>query len=310
LGSAWLSGENAADDPRPRRESLLLYVQTFVSGVLSAGVLTLIAIGFSLQWRSLKLVNLAHFSLVLLSAYVTYDLSTRTKLDPFLFTVIAVPAAAAVSMAFQWVMDYFAVTVFNSLLLTFGVFILVEGAITDMWGGDFLRISADISPWSTASFTVLGIVVPVASLIATVLAGIIVAAFALFIRNSYFGKALRAIAQDREIAVAYGVNYRRVASLLAAGNGAAAGLAGVLVAVSGAVYPTASEAWIGLVFAVVILGGIGSPVGALVSAVMIGAIMGLGSTKWGTSAAQLIMFVILILVLLWKTEGLFKRLRT
>jgi branched-chain amino acid transport system permease protein len=288
----------------------VLYVQTFVSGALSAGVLTLIAVGFSLQWRSLKLVNLAHFSLVLVCAYLTYDLATRTKLDPFLFALLVVPAAALVSVGFQWVMDHFAVTVFNSLLLTFGVFILVEGALTDIYGGDFLRIAADVSPYSTKSFTVLGIAVPVAPLIATVLAALIVAAYAVFIRNSYFGKALRAVAQDREIAVAYGVNYRRVASYLAAGNGAAAGLAGVLVAVSGAVYPTQSEAWIGLVCAVVILGGIGSPVGALVSALMIGVIMGLGSTKWGTSAAQLVMFVILILVLLWQTEGLFKRLRT
>jgi branched-chain amino acid transport system permease protein len=287
----------------------LLYVQTFVTGVLSAGVLTLIAVGFSLQWRSLKLVNLAHFSIVLLSAYVTYDLATRTSLDPFLFALLVVPGAALLSMALQWLFDYFEVTVFNSVLLTFGLFILVEGVIRDTWGGDFLRIAADVSPYSTKSITVLDVAVPLAPLIATVIAVVLVIGFALFIQNSHFGKALRAIAQDREIAVAYGVNYRRVATLLAGANGAAAGLAGLLVAISGAVYPTASEAWIGLTFAVVILGGIGSPLGALVSALLIGVVTGIGTTKWGTSAAQLIMFVVLILVLLWKTEGLFKRLR-
>ena len=287
----------------------MLYVQTFVTGVLSAGVLTLIAVGFSLQWRSLKLVNLAHFSIVLLCAYATYDLATRTKLDPFLFALVVVPAAALLSMALQWLFDYFEVTVFNSLLLTFGLFILVEGVIRDTWGGDFLRIPADVSPYSTRSFTVLDIAVPLAPLIATLIAVVLVVGFALFIQNSHFGKALRAIAQDREIAVAYGVNYRRVATLLAGANGAAAGLAGLLVAISGAVYPTASEAWIGLTFAVVILGGIGSPLGALVSALLIGVVTGIGTTKWGTSAAQLIMFIVLILVLLWKTEGLFKRLR-
>jgi branched-chain amino acid transport system permease protein len=156
---------------------------------------------------------------------------------------------------------------------------------------------------------VFGIAVPLAPLIAFAVAALLVVGAAVYLQRSYFGKALRAIAQDREIATAYGVNYRRVSTLLAAGNGAAGALAGVLVAVSGAVYPTASEAWIGLVFAVVILGGIGSPLGALVSAVLIGAVTGVGSAQWGTSAAQLIMFIILILVLLWKTEGLFKRLR-
>lgn len=287
----------------------MLYVQTFVSGVLSAGVLTLIAVGFSLQWRSLKLVNLAHFSIVLLCAYFTYDLATRTGLNPFVFALVAVPVGALLSVASQWLFDHFEVTVFNSLLLTFGLFILVEGAITNVWGGDFLRIDADVNPYATQSFTVFDIAVPVAPLIAFVSAVVIVAGFAVFLRNSYFGKALRAVAQDREIAVAYGVNYRRIASTLAGLNGAAAGLAGCMVAVSGAVYPTASEAWIGLVFAVVILGGIGSPLGALASAILIGAVSGAGSTKWGTSAAQLIVFILLILVLLWRTEGLFKRLR-
>jgi branched-chain amino acid transport system permease protein len=287
----------------------MLYVQTFVTGVLSAGILTLIAVGFSLQWRILKLVNLAHFSIVLLCAYLTYDLSSRTGIDPFVFVPVVVPAGALLTMGCQWLFDHFKVTVFNSLLLTFGLFIMVEGIITDIWGGDFLRINAAISPYSTKSFTVFGIAVPLAPLIAFAVAALLVFGAAVYLQRSYFGKALRAIAQDREIATAYGVNYRRVSTLLAAGNGAAGALAGVLVAVSGAVYPTASEAWIGLVFAVVILGGIGSPLGALVSAVLIGAVTGVGSAQWGTSAAQLIMFIILILVLLWKTEGLFKRLR-
>jgi branched-chain amino acid transport system permease protein len=287
----------------------VLYLQTFVTGVLSAGILTLIAVGFSLQWRILKLVNLAHFSVVLLCAYFTYDLSTRTQLDPLIYLPVVVPAGALLTIGCQWLFDHFNVTVFNSLLLTFGLFIMVEGVITDVWGGDFLRIGADISPYSTESFTVAGIAVPLAPLIAFLAAAVLVVAGSAYLQRSYFGKALRAIAQDREIATAYGVNYRRVAMILAGANGAAGGLAGAMVAVSGAVYPTASEAWIGMVFAVVILGGIGSPLGALISAVLIGAISGVGSARWGTSAAQLIMFIILILVLLWKTEGLFKRLR-
>jgi branched-chain amino acid transport system permease protein len=287
----------------------LLYLQTFISGVLSAGVLTLIAVGFSLQWRSLKLVNLSHFSLVLLSAYVTYDLSTRTGWDPFLSLILVIPGFALLAMALQWVFDQFQVTVFNSLLLTFGIFILIEGLISNHWGGDFLTISSQINPYGTKSFAVGEIAVQVAPLIAFGLALVIAIALSRFLRVSYFGKGLRAVAQDRDIAVAYGVNYRKVAIILAGINGGTAALAGTLVAMSGAVYPTESQAWIGMVFAVVILGGIGSPTGALLSAVLIGAITGVGSTQWGTSAAQLIMFVILIIVLLWKTEGLFgKRL--
>lgn len=277
--------------------------------MLSAGVLTLIAVGFSLQWRSLKLVNLAHFSLVLLSGYITYDLSTRTGYDPLLSLIVVIPLFAVIGMALQWVFDQFRVTVFNSLLMTFGIFILIEGVVSNHWGGDFLTISSDINPYLTKSFTLAGIAVPVASLIAFGLALVIATVLTRFMRVSYIGKGLRAVAQDREIAVAYGVNYRKVATILAGLNGATAALAGTLVAMSGAVYPTESQAWIGLVFAVVILGGVGSPVGALISAVLIGAITGVGSVGWGTSGAQLVMFGVLIVVLLWKTEGLFgKRL--
>jgi branched-chain amino acid transport system permease protein len=84
----------------------------------------------------------------------------------------------------------------------------------------------------------------------------------------------------------------------------------MLVAISTSIFPNASEAWIGLVFAVVILGGIGSPTGAFVGAILVGVITNIGSTLWGLPAAQLITFLLLIGVLLWRPTGLFARLRT
>jgi Branched-chain amino acid ABC-type transport system, permease components len=287
----------------------LLYVQTFVSGILSAGVLTLMVVGFSLQWRSLKIVNLAHFSLVLLSAYVTYDFSTRTGYTPFLAAIIVVPLFAALAVGFQWVFDRFEVTVFNSLLLTFGFFILIEGVIRNVWGADFLRIDSKVNPYAVKSVVLFDIAVPVAPLIAFTIAVPVVLAGSYYLRRSYFGKGLRAVAQDREIAVAYGVNYRRTAMVLTAASGATAAMAGLLFAVVGSLFPSASQEWIGLGFAVVILGGIGSPVGVLIAAMLIGGITGVGSAVWGPSAAQLIMFVVLIGVLLWRPEGLFRRLQ-
>jgi branched-chain amino acid transport system permease protein len=289
---------------------VLLYTQSFVSGLLSAGVLTLIAVGFSLQWRSLRIVNLAHFSLVLLAAYATYGLSTWSGLDPFFTLVIVVPLFALVAMAVQWIYDRFKVNLFNSLLLSFALFILVEGLIRRVWGADFRSIKTDINPYSVQSFGLGDVAVPVAPLIAFSVAIPVAVGGAAFLRNSYYGKGLRAVAQDREIAIAYGVNYRRVATILAAVSGATAGLAGTLVAVSTSLFPNASEAWIGLVFAVVILGGIGSPVGALVGAILVGVISDVGSAKWGLSAAQLVTFLLLIAVLLWRPTGLFARLRT
>jgi branched-chain amino acid transport system permease protein len=281
--------------------------QNIASGILAGGLLTLMAVGFSLLWSGLKIVNLAHFSVILLSAYVTYDLAKRTELDPFVFLAVTVPAFAALSVAVQWLFDRFDVSGFNSLLLSFGLFVVFEGIIRNVWGADFLRIPPHVNPHAVDSVTTGSVDLPIPRLIAFSVGVPLAVAASLYLRRSYLGKAFRAVAEDRDIAVAYGVNYRRLSALLAAFAGATAGIAGTFVAVSGTVFPNASQSWIGTVFAIVILGGIGSPVGALAAAVLIGIVGAIGSSVWGTSGAQLVTFGILIVMLLLRPEGLFRR---
>ena len=284
-----------------------MYLQNIASGLLSAGLLTLIAIGFSLLWSGLKIVNLAHFSLVLLSAYVTYDIANRTGVDPFFLIALTVPLFAIVSVAVQWLFHRFDVSGFNSLLLSFGLFVVFEGLVRNVWGADFLRLHTDVNPHSVSSFTVASVALPTPRLFAFALAVPLAVGASLYLRNSYIGKAFRAVAEDRAVAVAFGVNYRRLSVLLAAFAGATAGLAGTFVAIAGTVFPNASQHWIGTVFAVCILGGIGSPIGALAAAALIGVVGAIASTAWGTSGAQLVTFAILIVVLLSRPEGLFRR---
>ncbi len=281
--------------------------QNIASGILAGGLLAVMAAGFSLIWSGLKIVNLAHFSVILLAAYVTYDLADRTEVDPFFMLVVTVPAFAALSVAIQWLYEKFDVSGFNSLLLSFGLFVVFEGIIRNVWGADFLRIPAGINPHATNSVSVGDVALPIPRLVAFTVAVPLMVAASLYLRRSYLGKAFRAVAEDRAIAVAYGVNYRRLSALLAAFAGATAGVAGTFVAVSGTVFPNAAQAWIGTVFAIVILGGIGSPAGALAAAVLIGIVGAIGSTIWGTSGSQLVTFGILILVLLLRPEGLFRR---
>lgn len=285
-----------------------LYVQSLVSGVLLGGLFALMALGFSLTWRFLRIINLAHFSMILLAAYLTYQFSTSTGLDPWIAILFTVPLFAVAAVLLQWVFDRFKVSVFNSLLLTFGIFIIIEGIIRNVWGADFLRIGADINPYSAMAVSAGGITLRLPRLIALGLAIPFALAAALYLERSYVGKALRAVAEDSGVAVAFGVNYRRISSLLAAVAGATAAIAGVLVAIAGTLFPNASQQWIGMVFAVVILGGVGSPTGAVAAAVLIGAISGVTSVVWGPSAAPLLAFVVLILVLLWRPHGLFGKL--
>lgn len=287
-----------------------LYVQALASGLASAGVLTLIALGFSIQWRALRIVNLAHFSSALLGAYLTFSLSTSTGMDPLLTLVVVVPAISLLAVLVQWLYDHFKVTSFNSLLISFALFILIEGIVRLAWGADFQSIPTAINPYSIEAVDISGIAIPTPTLIAFVISIVIAFSGAYYVRHSYFGRGLRAMAQDRDIAVAYGVNYRRTSLVIAAASGGIAGLAGTLTAMSTSLFPTAAEAWIGLVFAVVILGGIGSLTGAFVGAVLVGVITDVGTTQWGLPAAQLITFILLIIVLLWRPYGLFSKAGT
>ncbi len=287
---------------------MTLYIQGLVSGVLLGGLFALMALGFSLMWRYLRVINLVHFSMILLAAYLTFHFSKTSGLDPWIALLFTVPLFAVFGALVQWVFHRFQVSVFNSLLVAFGMFVIIEGIIRNVWGADFLRIPADVSPYATMSVSVEGIALPVARLIAFGLAIPLSLAGALFLERSYVGKALRAVSEDPGVAIAFGVNFGRVSLLVAAASGASGAIAGTLVAVSGTLFPNASQEWIGIVFAVVILGGIGSPTGAVAAAVLIGAISGVVSVAWAPAAAPLLAFAVLILVLLWRPHGLFRKL--
>jgi branched-chain amino acid transport system permease protein len=287
---------------------LSLYVQGLVSGILLGGLFALMALGFSLTWRFLRVINLVHFSMILLAAYLTYHFSKVSGLDPWIALVFTVPLFALVGAFVQWVFHRFQVSIFNSLLVAFGMFVIIEGIIRNVWGANFLRIPADVSPYAVMSVSVQGVAFPVTRLIAFGLAIPLAVGAALFLERSYTGKALRAVAEDPAVAISFGVNYRRLSLLVAAASAVTGAIAGTLVAVSGTLFPNASQEWIGIVFAVVILGGVGSPMGAVAAAILIGAISGLVSVAWAPAAAPLMAFAILILVLLWRPYGLFRRI--
>jgi branched-chain amino acid transport system permease protein len=284
-----------------------LYIQGLVSGILLGGLFALMALGFSLMWRFLRVINLVHFGMILLAAYLTYQFARSSRLDPWIALVFTIPLFALVGAAVQWVFHRFHVTIFNSLLVAFGMFVIIEGVIRNVWGADFLRIPGDVSPYAVMSVSVQGVALPVTRLIAFGLAIPLSLAAAVFLERSYIGKALRAVAEDPDVAVAFGVNFRRISLLVAAASGVTGAIAGTLVAVSGTLFPNASQEWIGIVFAVVILGGVGSPTGAVAASILIGAVSGIVSVAWAPAAAPLMAFAVLILVLLWRPQGLFGR---
>ena len=284
------------------------YVQAGVSGVLIGGLYAVMALGLSLTWGLLKVINLAHFALILLGAYVTYQLTTSTGADPLLAALVLIPALFVVGVVIQWVIERFQVDEFNSLLLSFGLFIIAIRLINNIWSADFRQIARDENPYAARAVFVGDIAFPVPQLLAITAALAFAVASFFVLRHTYFGKALRALAYDREMAAAFGVNPRRIGMLAAGLASAMAAVAGVLIGINQAVFPQLAFEWVGLNFAVVILGGIGNLLGAVAAGILIGLVAALVGVAWTPQGAPLVVFLLLIAALLFRPNGLFGRL--
>ncbi len=265
------------------------------------------AIGIALTWGILRIINLAHFSFAFLAAYLTYQLSTFQGLDPFLTLVVTVPLFFLVGIAVQWFFEKFQVAEFMSLLVSFGMFVIFESVMRAIWTADYRRIPLEQNPYAGSSVWIGSFAFPIPQLGAFIAAALVTVATVLWLNRSYAGKALRAISQDREIAAAFGVNYRRMAMLLSGVATAYAALAGGFIAMIFVLFPGAAIEWLGIIFPVVILGGLGSALGVFVAALLIGMIQAVTSALAGPAMAPLVTFVLLIIALLFKPEGLFTR---
>jgi branched-chain amino acid transport system permease protein len=282
-------------------------IQAAISGALVGGLYALMAVGLSLTWGMLRVINLAHFAMILLSAYITYELATSLSIDPLLTIVVSVPLMFALGAALQWLFHASRISEFNSLLVTFGVLIVAIQLITNRWSADFRQIPGSLSPYATQSVSIGPLVLPTNTLISFVLALVIVGLSYYVLERTYPGRALRAFAQDREVAAAYGIDHRRLAMLLSGVAGATAAVAGMLYALGNPLTPDRAFEWIGIVFAIVIIGGIGNVVGTLVAGSLVLMTAAIVASVWSPSVAPLVVFSAIVVTLIVRPQGLFAR---
>jgi branched-chain amino acid transport system permease protein len=275
--------------------SLTLLGQAVVSGLLAGGIYGLLALGLSLSWGLLRLVNLAHFALALLGAYLTYQLGTVYHLPPWLAAVAIVPLFFLLGLGLHAVFTYFRVTEFTSLLVTFGLTVILESLIQWFWTADYRRYE---TPYATASIRVGPLFVPGLELLACLTAAVLALATWAWLRFTYVGKALRASAEDPAIAAAFGVNHRLQGFLLSGVSAAYAAIAGTFIALISTLAPPQIWAWVGVVFAVVIIGGLANPVGALLAGLLIGVSESVTMAVVTPAWAPLVAFSVLILILI------------
>lgn len=275
--------------------SFSLLAQSVLSGIFIGALYGLMGLGLSLGWGLLRLINLAHFGFAMLAAYVCYQLNTSLHLDPLLTLVAIVPLFFVFGVVLYVLMARFRLTPFASLLMTFGLTGIIESLIQVLWSADYRKLD---SGYDAVKFHLGTLFVPLPELVTLLLAVTFSLGIWALLRFTDLGKALRAAAEDEAVAAAFGINAAAIRTVLAGICAALAGVAGMCVALTFSLSPSQIYAWVGVVFATVILGGLGRPLGPLVAGVVIGVSEAVTMAVTAPSWAPMVSFTLLIAILL------------
>lgn len=279
----------------------VLLGQSLISGLCSGGLYALTGLGLTLSWRYLRVVNLSQFAFITLAAYLFYELCGRRDANPVLVTAVLAAAFAAVSILQQAVIARFKVNEFASIMLTFGVVVVVEAMVQWVWSADPLRLEGSLP---LASLPLGLFYVPAAEGGTLAAAVVLTAATHVWLRHTYTGKALRAGVDNPAVAEAFGVQIRRLSYVVAGLTGLFATIAGGCVVLVTSLSPSQIYAPFGVVFAAVLVGGLGSPLGLLGAGLLIGALEAGTAAFAAPTLAPLVSFSILILILILWPERL------
>jgi branched-chain amino acid transport system permease protein len=275
--------------------SWTLLAQSVLSGIFTGALYGLIGLGLGLSWGLLRTINLAHFAFAFLSAYLCYEIVAVWHVDPLATLLAIVPLMFALGAALHWLTDRFRLTPFSSLLLTFGIMGMAESAMQWFWTADARKLE---SGWGDAKLRVGTLFLPAPELLTLGFAVLATGAAWYVMHRTDVGKALRASAQDAPVAAAFGIDQHRNGFLLAGACAALTGAAGVCIALSSSMSPSQMYGWVGVVFAVVMLGGLGSALGPLVAGIVVGVSEAVTMAVTSPSWAPLVSFTLLIAILL------------
>jgi branched-chain amino acid transport system permease protein len=275
--------------------SATLLGQAILAGLFTGALYGLLGLGLSLSWGLLKQINLAHFALAFLGAYLTYQLSTFNGFDPLLTLLLIVPLFFVLGAGMHWVMSRFEITPFNSLLVTFGVTVIIEALIQWIWTADYRKLE---SSYAEHKLRIGSLFFPLPEMITLGLGVGIAVAVWFAMQRTDLGKAMRAAAEDAPIAASFGINQKALALGLSGMNAALAGIAGACLALTYTLAPSQIYTWVGVVFACVMLGGLGRPLGPLIAGCIIGVTEALTMAIIAPAWAPLVSFSLLIVVLL------------
>lgn len=285
-------------------EFLLLLGQALVNGLVVGMLYLLMAVGFTLVFGVMRVVNFAHAEFYMLGAFGSYLLVTQLQL-PFLASVLV---TFVLAVCLGWVVEWLVLKPFrhdelNGMIATIGLAMILQNGALMVFGPDPQSMPAVVR-----GVTFLGeLVIPNSRLYVVMFSLAVLAALYVFLRFSRTGRALRAVVEDLEIASAYGIRARLVYPLgFGLGVGLAA-IAGALMAPLFSVSPFIGTAPMLKAFIVVIVGGLGSIPGAALAGLLLGIAESLAGTFLRSSTAEILIFALVIAMLVVRPSGLLGR---
>lgn len=275
--------------------------QGLVTGVLLGGVYAMVALGLTLIFGVMRVINVAHGTLLMVGAYVTFTAVNAFGVNPLLSILVSAPLLFLLGVLVQrFVVErVVGAPELQGLLVTFGVSIILINFALRVFKPDIRAVS-----YLSGSLTLGGVAFSMPRLIGFAVALAATVAAMLFLKRSRLGKAIRATAQNQMVAVVCGVDVKRI-RLVSFGLGAAlAGVGGSLISIMYAIYPEMGPLYTLKAFCVVVLGGLGSYLGALLGGVILGVAESYTGLYVGTQAAEAVAYLLLIAVLLFRPQGL------
>jgi branched-chain amino acid transport system permease protein len=278
--------------------------QMLVSGIMLGGIYALMSIGLTLIFGVLKIVNFAHGEFLMLAMYAAWAVVSVSGLNVYAAAIIVIPLLFGFGALIYVLIVRSAVDKPHLVVVfaTMGLSILMQNLALVLMTADLRDVppllggtSLQIGPLYLRIELVLGFLISVA----------ITFALMLFIKRSYLGKAIRATVQDPDAAMLMGINVPRLFLLTFAGGSALVGLAGCIMLPLYSTFPTVGGNFILIAYVIVVLGGMGSMEGALLGGICIGLVQSLSSYYIAPAYGQMFYFVVFLLVMIFRPDGLF-----
>jgi branched-chain amino acid transport system permease protein len=287
-------------------EILLDLTNTVLMGLLLGGLYALIALGLSLVFGVMKMINVAHGDLILFGTYFAYAAMTLLEVDPILSLIAGIPLLFVIGFGIQrYLMSRaFGRSMEAPLLIAFGISLMLQNLQQILWTPMSKGLTTS---YALDSFELGGIHVPLAYLLDFAAAVVAMVFLSQFLGRTYLGKAITGAAQDKTAAQLMGINTGRVYAFAFAISMATAAFAGVFLGLTFPFTPQSGISFLIIAFGVVIVGGLGSMVGTFLGGMVLGVAQTLGGFFLGPTSQMLVVYFLVLVVLAVRPRGLFGR---